>query len=405
MILQSVQRGVDKTQPFSNFMAGAQQQQQFAGEEQRQNLLVQRGAQQAALAPLQQQAVEQKLQIGQGQLDAEALQAEQQAFSSSLSQLGSAAKTLKPFIEAGDLIGAAGQIDTLERLGVPSEILADIDGLIATGDLGEISNQIATVENLNRANQGEGEIIKSSQRLINKDGQQFSEVDVAMPDGTLKTISTPVGGTVAKKTTGLTAKEQAKLDVQTTGEKKSAELGAELETAPTVEASKEAAKQAIKLSGEAFDRLEGVAEGIGQIDNAINLIDNDAETGVIMSKLPSISESSIALDNLQQRMGLNVVANTTFGALSAGELGIALDSALPTNLSPPDLRRWLVQKKKAQAKLQGYLSEAATFLGTPGNTVADFLQLQKVQSLEAEQGQQAAPQQPSIEDLVSKYAD
>ena len=174
LILSGVQKGIENARPFSNLMAGAQQQQQFAGEEQRQNLLAQQGAQKAALAPLQQQAMEQKLQLGQGQLDAASLQAEQQAFSSSLSQLGSAAKTLKPFIEAGDLMGAAGQIDALERLGVPSEILADIDGLIAAGDLGEISNQIATVENLNRANQGEGEIIKSSQRLINKDGQHRS---------------------------------------------------------------------------------------------------------------------------------------------------------------------------------------------------------------------------------------
>jgi len=64
LILNGVQAGIQNARPFSNLMAGAEQQQQFAGEEQRQNLLAQQAEQQAGLAPLQQQVMEQQLAAG-----------------------------------------------------------------------------------------------------------------------------------------------------------------------------------------------------------------------------------------------------------------------------------------------------------------------------------------------------
>lgn len=382
-LLSSLQN-ITPAEDFNRGLLANQQREQGAIQNQ---LLQQRFDQGQAQAPLQQQALQQRLDIGAQGLAADTQAQELAAQTAALQTLGTAAKTLKPFIEAGDLIGAAGQIDVLERLGIDPEILQDIDELISTGDLGEISNQIATIETFNRANAGEGDIIKSSQRFEQeKGGQQFSVVDVALPDGTLTSIRTPVVGTILKKTTGESISQEREAEVIQKGAERGAVLEADLKKAPIVEASKAAAKQAIAMSGKAFERLEGIAEGIGQIDEAISLIDEGAKSGVIASKLPSISKASIGLDNLQKRMGLNVVSNTTFGALSEGELGLALDTALPTKLSPPDLRRWLVQKKLAQTKLQNYLSDAASFLGTPGNTIADFIQLQKIKSLEAEQG-------------------
>lgn len=401
LILNQLQSSLNEVAPATNLLQGItqgqgllQNQQQLEQGDIRNQLLQQQLATGQAQAPLQQQLLEQRLATGEQALGAAQQTQGLEAQAASLKTLGSAVKTLRPFIEAGDLLGAASQIDILEQQGVDPELLDDIDDLIATGDLDQINQSLATVETLNRASSGEGEIIKSSQRLVNIDGQQFSEVDVALSDGTLDTIRTPVGGGIAKKTTGETISEERKAEILQKGAERSSVLEADLKTAPTVEATKAAAKQAITASGKAFDRLEGVAEGIGQIDDAIRLIDEGADTGIITSKLPSISKASIGLDNLQKRMGLNVVSNTTFGALSAGELNIALSSALPTNLSPPDLKRWLIQKKGAQTKLQNYLSDAASFLGTPGNTIADFVELQKVKELEQDQGvEQTAPQQ------------
>lgn len=146
--------------------------------------------------------------------------------------------------------------------------------------------------------------------------------------------------------------------------------------------SKKAATQAITKSGEMFDKLEPIGQSIRNIDESIAAIDDGADTGFIMSKLPSITKASINLDNLQKRMGLDVVSMTTFGALSKGELDVAMSTALPTTLEPKDLREWLVKKRDAQNKLKDYLTDAAMFLGVPGNTIPDFIQLQKLKEKE-----------------------
>ena len=113
----------------------------------------------------------------------------------------------------------------------------------------------------------------------------------------------------------------------------------------------------------------------------------------MLSLLPSVRKASVELDNLQGRLGLDVLQSTTFGALSAAELAFALDTALPQKLPPADLRKWMVRKKDAQVKLARYLTEAAIFLGTEGNTTVDFIQAQRLKQLERDEPQeeQATP--------------
>ena len=185
-----------------------------------------------------------------------------------------------------------------------------------------------------------------------------------------------------------TAQEQADIDVAKAGGIAEARASVDLAKQPTIEASKEAAKSAIKRSEKAFTSIENINKNLLNIDEAISLIDEGAKTGVIQSKLPSVRSASIALDNLQGRLGLDVLNTTTFGALSEGELKFALATALPKNLEPADLRRWLEKKKATQIKLSGYLQEVATFLGTPGNTTKDFIELQKLNQLDAESPQE-----------------
>lgn len=139
------------------------------------------------------------------------------------------------------------------------------------------------------------------------------------------------------------------------------------------EAEIAAAKQAIDLSQDAFTKLSGARTAVSNLDEAISLVDEGANTGPIISKLPSVQQASIELDNLQGRLGLDVIGNTTFGALSEAELKFALNTALPRNLKGPALKEWLQRKKESQTKLINYLEDAAIYLGTPGNTVADFL--------------------------------
>jgi hypothetical protein len=148
-------------------------------------------------------------------------------------------------------------------------------------------------------------------------------------------------------------------------------------TAGSISASQsgqsEAAKQSIQLSGKAFEQLRPVGESIALLDQADAQLAGGASTGPVMDMLPSISSASLALDNTQKQLGLNVIQNTTFGALSEKEMKLAMLTGLPTGMKPEDLRVWVQDKRAAQVKLKNYLEEAATYLGTPGNTVAKFM--------------------------------
>ena len=141
-----------------------------------------------------------------------------------------------------------------------------------------------------------------------------------------------------------------------------------------IEATKDAAEQAIKKSGEAYDRLATIKSTIQKYDEAIRLVKEDgASSGPIASRFPSFQSSTLELEAIQRELGLGVVSSVTFGALSEAELAIAMQTGLPTNLEGPALIDWLERKKASQQKLAEYVSEAAQFLGTPRNTPAMWM--------------------------------
>lgn len=124
------------------------------------------------------------------------------------------------------------------------------------------------------------------------------------------------------------------------------------------------------------DRVQQLKESSTAYDEAIQAIDDGATTGYLQNMLPSFRESTIRLENIQKQMGLDVVSASTFGALSEGELGLALSKALPTSLKPEDLREWLVNKRDAQMKLMSYMEDAAIYLSS-GHTSAEWIKAQR----------------------------
>jgi hypothetical protein len=174
---------------------------------------------------------------------------------------------------------------------------------------------------------------------------------------------------------------EAELARETAAEKREAEVKAAGQRALATEQR----KQSIKISGDTFDKIANIRKSILNIDDAIEAIDKGAKTGAIEKFLPSIRASSVELDNIAGRMGLDIVGATTFGALSESELKFALDTALPRGLNEDELRAWLVDKKQAQNKLRDELQKTAVFLNR-GGTIGELLEQQSPQDVSPQQG-------------------
>jgi len=108
------------------------------------------------------------------------------------------------------------------------------------------------------------------------------------------------------------------------------------------------------------------------IGRAVKALDAGAQSGPFQKLMPSIRAASVQLDQAQTSMGLDVIGAVTFGALSKGELDLALQNAVPTGLDEVELRKWLINKQIANNKLAEYYADQIEFIDE-GGTVAGFV--------------------------------
>ena len=144
-----------------------------------------------------------------------------------------------------------------------------------------------------------------------------------------------------------------------------------------------------------FESIQAINTNVRNLDKAIAAIDEGASTGAIESRfLPTIRKATVKLEQVQSLLGLDVVGGVTFGALSKGELDLALTVALPVGLQPAELRQWIVDKQAAQLKLRDYFAAQIDFLDQ-GGTIAGFLRQQ----------QRGAPTEGAAGGTVIDFAD
>ena len=144
----------------------------------------------------------------------------------------------------------------------------------------------------------------------------------------------------------------------------------------TISESQEFGKGKGKFSAEtlatAYTSYGKVNESLYNIKRMIGALDNGARVGVLENLMPSIRAASVEFDNLRNRMGLDIIGSVTFGALSEGELKIALETAMPKFANEADARDWLTRRATAQEKLMGYLQDQMNWINN-GGSVIDFL--------------------------------
>lgn len=148
--------------------------------------------------------------------------------------------------------------------------------------------------------------------------------------------------------------------------------------------SRRAKTVASNVSSDAFGKINIMRSNIINLEEARRLVtEGNANTGFIMDKLPNLFAGSIALNQIQNVLGLNIIGSVTFGALSEGELNLALRTALPTNLNEPDLIDWIDRKIIAEKKLSEYIQEQAIFLADGDKTIGDWLRFQQKKEKES----------------------
>lgn len=191
------------------------------------------------------------------------------------------------------------------------------------------------------------------------------------------------------------------------GAKTRAENEADIATGGAAEGAKDLGKATIAAGTAAWEGYGKLQTSLGNIDEAISAIDSGAKSGLVYSMLPSVTQASASLENAMNRMGLDVIGSVTFGALSEGEMRLAMSTAVPQNLAPADLRNWLVRRRDAQAKTAEMLADAAQFLTVPGNTINGWIEKNRAGKPVAPpppDPQAAAPQAgPSDDDLLKQY--
>lgn len=116
-----------------------------------------------------------------------------------------------------------------------------------------------------------------------------------------------------------------------------------------------------------FETIMSINENVLNLDRAYADLEGGATTGFIAQYLPSFRESTLRFEQVQKELGLDIIGATTFGALSKGELELALATGIPPALEPEELMVWIQEKKAAQLKLKDYFMEQIDYLDQGGD--------------------------------------
>jgi len=127
-----------------------------------------------------------------------------------------------------------------------------------------------------------------------------------------------------------------------------------------------------EIVGQSYKEMMTVQKNISTLEDAKRALESGAQTGYFAQFIPDVSASAVELQNVRNRLGLDVVSSVTFGALSESELNMALDTGLPESMDEDYLKGWVQERIDAKKKLLDNLSEAASFLAR-GNSIGDWL--------------------------------
>ena len=165
----------------------------------------------------------------------------------------------------------------------------------------------------------------------------------------------------------------------------------------------EAAKASARRSGSkyadiavaALDNSEILIQQVAGLNNAIQRLNEGAKVGSLDRLLAAFDMPTAALQTQQRELGLGVISSVTFGALSQGELDLALSINAPETNDEAELKNWYKRKAAATLKLAQAAKEQAIYFSRPGASIDGWYALQD--SMRAEREFIEESNQPSDE--------
>jgi len=117
----------------------------------------------------------------------------------------------------------------------------------------------------------------------------------------------------------------------------------------------------------ASDEAYNISRQISLFDEGLHELEEGAKVGWFNNMFPSMNAATLAFENVSNRLGLQIIAGATFGALSAGEMKMAMDTAMPKDMKGDGLKNWIKNKQDNMRKLQGELLSLASHLKAGGD--------------------------------------
>lgn len=112
---------------------------------------------------------------------------------------------------------------------------------------------------------------------------------------------------------------------------------------------------------------------IGRLSQAYDALERGGKSGPFQQFLPSFDEATSTLRQAANQLGIDIINSATFGALSASELKLALETGLPMSLGEEELKNYIRRKVAAQVKLRDELVSKARNLAAGQVKYSDFI--------------------------------
>jgi hypothetical protein len=213
--------------------------------------------------------------------------------------------------------------------------------------------------------------VQSSQMLPDMSGSVLT-----MRDGSI-VVKTSGGETLTGQAAqDFVSKSQATYTQQQQdiyGARRTGTLTADVELGGQAEQVKAEGKNKVAWIDDIRSKRDNIMSTIGNYDMALQALDAGASTGRVAALLPTVTAQTQLLETAKKQLGLDVIGSVTFGALSEGELALAMDTGLPSsNLGPEELRKWIMDRKAAKEKAAQALFETAAYLAKPDTTYESY---------------------------------